>query len=100
MARRTRRVGLVLQAMPKLVPSVPTRRVKERGAWVIVAMNTDNSAVTLVTVNTYTTGRTLQQLAEPIRVHVHRHDLVDGAALHQLERSGIVLVVPAGSDAS
>lgn len=95
MQRRTRRIRTILETVPELVPSAPTRQVKRPGVWDVVVDGTSDAPITVMTLHIHTPGRSLEELAMPIPVQVHQEERVDAGRLRQLERAGVVQVVPA-----
>src|SRR5262245_46236953 len=74
--RRRAHVGHILDRALDAVRAASPHRVKVEKGWSVSA-RAASGMVTVMTVVTYTPGRTIAQLAEPVTVTVHRVGLVD-----------------------
>lgn len=91
--RRTSRIARILRVLPSVVVAPTVERAKASARWIITATGVDGVSQVALEVVTGATARTIEQLGEPIAVHVHRPDLVDLARLDELELGGSVSVV-------
>jgi hypothetical protein len=90
MQRRAIRVAAVVNMAPRLLSRRDVRRIKIDGRWAITVPEITEPILVLVV---RTTGRTIDDLLEPLELEVHRAELVDLPRLAALELERVVKVV-------
>lgn len=96
MQRRASRVAVVLGAVTKSVRLAGVHRAKVRGGWKFYAGPTPDERP-IVTVNTFTPARSVEQLADLVLVRVHHAGAVDLGVLGELEHEGLVRLLVDGA---
>jgi hypothetical protein len=91
--RRTSRIAGILRSLPNLVLVPIVSRSKGPEAWFVTVADIDGGDRLAVEIVTRAATGTVEGLAEPIPVRVHRRDLVDVDRLERLQRTGKVSVV-------
>jgi hypothetical protein len=90
MQQRSTRVATLVRLLPRIVPGRSPVRVKTGAGWVVSVGD-----VTVLTLETRTPGRSVDDLAAPFVVRLLHPDPVDGALLEQLESEGLIRVAAA-----
>jgi hypothetical protein len=96
MQRRASRVAVVLGAVTKSVRLSGVHRTRVGGGWgfFVGSLTTEKP---VVTVNSFTPARSVEQLAEVILVRVHDAGVVDLGDLVALEHEGLVCLLVDGA---
>ncbi len=95
MQQRTTRIIRVLRIATRAVCASGVQRRKANGKWWITLVDDTGAICRVIELDTRTAGRTLQELASPVLVRVHRPDIVMIEQLKELEEEGLVrLVIP------
>jgi hypothetical protein len=92
MQRRSSRIAGILRSLPNLVLGPIVNRTKGPGAWLVTVQDADGREQLALRVVTHGAAQTVEQLAEPIPIRVHRRELVNLPRLQQLLRNGSVTV--------
>ncbi len=89
MQRRATRVAVVLGAVTKAVRLPSVHRTRVAGGWGFL-VRSETAETLVVTVNSFTSAHSVEQLAEVILVRVHDAGVVDLGDLVALEHEGLV----------
>jgi hypothetical protein len=90
--RRSSAIARLLRVLPRLVLAPTVDRTKGPTGWFITATGIDGASQLVLEIMSATAARTIEQLAEPIRVQVHHSELVDIVRLERLRHDGNVTV--------
>jgi hypothetical protein len=91
--RRTARIAGILRSLSNLVFIPIVNRAKGPEGWLVTVADVDRANHLALEIVTRVAARTIEDLADPIVVRVHRPDLVDMPRLQQLVFTGKVAVV-------
>jgi hypothetical protein len=93
MQGRMARVAGLLRSVTTMVLPPTVNRTKGPDSWLVTASDADGVDRLVLEVVTRAAARTVDQLAEPIPIRVHRAELVSLSALDELQRAGNVTIV-------
>jgi hypothetical protein len=91
--RRTSRIAGIVRSLPSFVLAPIVSRAKGPEGWLVIVADIDGEDRPALEIVIRTAGRTVESLADPVTVRIHRPDLVDIRRLKELEQDGKVTVV-------
>jgi hypothetical protein len=89
--KRTIRIATLVRLLPRIVPDRRISRSKVDGAW-LVTIEHAAASIRVMSIQTRTPGRRVEDLTAPISVRIHSPDFVDLTLLEQLEATGLAKV--------